>query len=77
MANVAALLLAINYPNVVSVLHSIVNGMKNLLAIAAATDITFEEAETVEAFLANPSAIPAAAPAAAPPPTGQLNTPQI
>ena len=77
MANVAALLLAINYPNVAPVLHSIVNGMKNLLAIAAATDITFKEAETVEAFLANPSAIAAAAPAAAPPPTGQLNTPQI
>ena len=33
MANVAALLLAINYPNVASVLHSIVNGMKNLLAL--------------------------------------------
>merc|ERR1712048_895368 len=34
--NVAALSLAINYPNVASVPHSIVNGMKNLLAIAAA-----------------------------------------
>ena len=65
MANVAALLLAINYPNVASVLHSIVNGMKNLPAIAAATDITFKEVETFKAFLANPSAIPAAAPAAA------------
>ena len=55
MANVAALLLAINYPNVASVLHSIVNAMKNLLAIAAATDITFKEAETFKASLANPS----------------------
>merc|ERR1712015_346579 len=36
VANVAALSLAINYPNVASVPHSIVNGMKNLLATAAA-----------------------------------------
>ena len=55
-----------SYPNVASVPHSIVNGMKNLLAIAAATEITFKEAETVKAFLADPSAFAAvAAPAAA------------
>merc|ERR1712058_130958 len=65
VANVAAISLAINYPNVASVPHSIVNGMKNLLAIAAATEITFKEAETVKAFLAAPSAFAAAAPAAA------------
>merc|ERR1739844_387954 len=65
VANVAAMSLAINYPNVASVPHSIVNGMKNLLAIAAATEITFKEAETVKAFLADPSAFAAAAPAAA------------
>merc|ERR1712039_1019229 len=65
--NVAAMSLAMNYPNVASVPHSIVNGMKNLLAIAAATEITFKEAETVKAFLADPSAFAAvAAPAAAP-----------
>jgi len=62
----AAMSLAMNYPNVASVPHSIVNGMKNLLAIAAATEITFKEAETVKAFLADPSAFAAvAAPAAA------------
>ena len=38
----AAMSLAMNYPNVASVPHSIVNGMKNLLAIAAATEITFK-----------------------------------
>merc|ERR1712157_548174 len=64
--NVAAMSLAMNYPNVASVPHSIVNGMKNLLAIAAATEITFKEAETVKAFLADPSTFAAvAAPAAA------------
>merc|ERR1711868_141542 len=58
--NVAAMSLAMNYPNVASVPHSIVNGMKNLLAIAAAAEITFK------AFLADPSAFAAVAtPAAA------------
>ena len=60
-----------SYPNVASVPHSIVNGMKNLLAIAAATEITFKEAEMLKEFLADPSkfaaaAAPAAAAAAAP-----------
>merc|ERR1712243_105578 len=65
IANVAALSLAISYPTVASVPHSVVNGMKNLLAVAAATEITFKEAETLKAFLADPSAFAAAAPAAA------------
>merc|ERR1712112_776188 len=67
IANVAALSLAISYPTVASVPHSVVNGMKNLLAVAAATEITFKEAETLKAFLADPSAFAAAAPAAAAP----------
>merc|ERR1711936_82498 len=53
--NVAALSLAIGYPTLASVPHSIVNGMKNLLAIAAATEITFKEAETMKEYLADPS----------------------
>merc|ERR1719392_280640 len=65
VANVAALSLAISYPTIASVPHSVVNGMKNLLAVAAVTDISFKE------FLADPSkfaaaAAPAAAAAAAP-----------
>jgi len=65
VANVASVSLEIGYPTTASVPHSIVNGMKNLLAIAAVTDITFKEAEMVKAFLADPSAFAAAAPAAA------------
>jgi len=65
VANVAAVCLSINYPSIASVPHSIVNGMKNLLAVAAATDITFKEAETLKEFLADPSKFAAAAPAAA------------
>lgn len=71
VANVAALSLGIGYPTVASAPHSLVNGMKNLLAVAAATEITFKEAEMVKAFLENPDAFaavaaPAAAAAAAP-----------
>ncbi|CAN0535223.1 unnamed protein product [Ectocarpus sp. 8 AP-2014] len=67
IANVAALSLAISYPTIASVPHSVVNGMKNLLAVAAVTEISFKEAETLKAFLADPSAFAAvaAAPVAA------------
>merc|ERR1711902_382596 len=66
VANVAAVCLSINYPTIASVPHSIVNGMKNLLAVAAVTDITFKEAETLKEFLADPSKFAASAAAAAP-----------
>merc|ERR1712053_61461 len=66
VANVAALSLAISYPTIASVPHSVVNGMKNLLAVAAVTDISFKEAEMLKEFLADPSkSAAAAAPAAA------------
>merc|ERR1712025_258127 len=68
VANVAALSLAISYPTIASVPHSMVNRMKNLLAVAAVTDISFKEAEMLKEFLADPSkfaAAAAAAPAAA------------
>jgi large subunit ribosomal protein LP0 len=65
--NVAALSLKIGYPNIASVPHSIVNGMKNCMALAAVTDITFKEAAMMKEYLADPSkfAAVAAAPAAA------------
>jgi large subunit ribosomal protein LP0 len=64
--NVAAVSLQIGYPTLASVPHSIVNGFKNLLAVAAVTDVTFKEAETVKEYLKDPSKFAAAAaPAAA------------
>jgi len=65
--NVAAVSLNIGYPTAVSAPHSIANGLKNLLAVAAATDITFPAAEKMKAYLADPSAFAVAAPAAAAP----------
>jgi len=64
--NVAAVSLQIGYPTVASVPHSIVNGFKKLLAVAAVTDVNFKEAETVKEFLKDPSKFAAAvAPVAA------------
>jgi len=62
--NVAAVSLNIGYPTVVSAPHSLANGLKKLLAVAAATEITFKEAEQMKAYLADPSAFASAAPAA-------------
>jgi len=67
--NVAAVSLQIGYPTVASVPHSIINGFKNLLAVAATTEVSFKEAETVKEFLKDPSKFAAlvAAPAAGSP----------
>jgi len=64
--NVAAVSLQIGYPTVASVPHSLINGFKNLLAVAAVTDISFKEAETVKEYLKDPSKFAAAAAATAP-----------
>lgn len=66
VANVAALSLAIGYPTIASAPHSIANGFKNLLAIAAVTEVEFKQAETVKEFLKDPSKFVAAAVTAAP-----------
>jgi len=65
VANVAAVSLNIGYPTIASVPHSIANGFKNLMAVAAVTDIEFPEVERLKAYLADPSAFAVAAPVAA------------
>jgi large subunit ribosomal protein LP0 len=44
---IAAISLALNYPTLASVAHSLVNSYKNLIAIALSTEYTFEGAEKV------------------------------
>ena len=44
---IAAISLALNYPTLVSVAHSLVNAYKNLLAVSIATEYTFDGAEKV------------------------------
>ncbi|KJH46927.1 ribosomal protein L10 [Dictyocaulus viviparus] len=67
--NVAAVSLAIKYPTMVSVVHSLARGVQNMLGIAAATDVEFKEAAKLKEYLANPSkfAPTVAAPVAAAP----------
>ncbi|TFY61046.1 hypothetical protein EVG20_g7201 [Dentipellis fragilis] len=63
---IAAISLALNYPTIVSVTHSLVNAYKNLIAVSLATDYTFEGSEKAKEYLANPEAFAvAAAPVAA------------
>lgn len=61
----AAISLAIGYPTAASVVHSLNNAYKNLLAIALTTEIEFEQSKKFKDYLANPGAFAAAAPAAA------------
>ncbi|KAJ7773165.1 60S acidic ribosomal protein P0 [Mycena metata] len=64
---IAAISLALKYPTLVSVSHSLVNAYKNLIAVSLATDYTFEGSEKVKEYLANPDAfaVAEAAPVAA------------
>jgi len=59
--NVAAISMQIGYPTVASVPHSIAKGFKNLLSLAAVTDIEFEQAKNLKEYLKNPSKFAAAA----------------
>jgi len=62
---IAAISLALDYPTIVSVTHSLVNAYKNLIAISLATEYTFDGSEKVKEYLANPDAfVVAAAPVA-------------
>jgi len=63
--NVAAVSLAIGYPTLASVPHSIVNGLKNLIAVAVETDINFAAADRAKEYLKDPSKFAAAAPVTA------------
>jgi len=65
----AAFSLGINYPNQASAPHLILGGFKRLLALAADTDVEFEQAKTLKEYLKDPSkfAAAAAAPASAAP----------
>jgi len=64
--NIAAISLAINIPTAASVPHSFVNAFKNLLAVAAETDVTFKQADKLKEYLKDPSKFAAAVAATAP-----------
>jgi len=62
--NVAAVSLKIGYPTLASAPHSLVNGLKNLIAVALVTDIEFKAAEMAKEYLKDPSKFVSAAPVA-------------
>merc|ERR1712035_72549 len=64
ISNIAAASLAIGYPTVASVPHSVVNGFKNIAAICLEADIDIPQIATIKEYLADPSKFAAAAPAA-------------
>ncbi|KIW00973.1 60S acidic ribosomal protein P0 [Verruconis gallopava] len=62
---IATISLAVGYPTLPSVMHSIVNSYKNVLAVAVETDYSWEGIEELKDRIANPEAYAAAAPVAA------------
>ena len=65
--DIAALSLAVSYPTIAAVPHLIVNGFKDLLHFAVATEYSFPQADALKELLANPEALAAAQAAAAAP----------
>merc|ERR1712139_11332 len=64
ISNIAAVSLAVGYPTVASVPHSIVNGFRNVAAVCLEADIDIPQIQGIKEFLADPSKFTAAAPAA-------------
>jgi len=64
IATITTISLATNYPTLPSIMHSLVNGYKNALAVAIETEYSWPEIEELKDRIANPDAYASAAPAA-------------
>ena len=64
ITTIACLSLALNFPTLPSVIHSLVNTYKKVLAVAIETEFSWPEIEELKDRIANPEAYAAAAPAA-------------
>lgn len=64
---ISTISLAANFPTLASVMHSVVNSYKKVLAVAVETEYSWPEIEELKDRIANPEAYAAAAPAAAAP----------
>ncbi|KAJ4524435.1 ribosomal protein P0 (A0) (L10E) [Exophiala dermatitidis] len=65
IATITTISLAANYPTLPSVMHSLINGYKNLISVAIEIDYSWEAIDELKDRIANPEAYAAAAPAAA------------
>lgn len=64
ITTIAAISLAANFPTLPSVMHSVVNSYKKVLAVAVETDYSWPEIDELKDRIANPDAYAGAAPAA-------------
>lgn len=65
IATITCLSLALNFPTLPSIIHSLVNTYKKALAVAVETEYSWPEIEELKDRIANPEAYAAAAPVAA------------
>ncbi|KAL1636846.1 ribosomal protein P0 (A0) (L10E) [Neofusicoccum ribis] len=65
ITTIASISLALNYPTLPSVMHSVVNAYKKVLSVAVETDYSWEAIEELKDRIANPDKYASAAPAAA------------
>jgi len=65
ITTIAAISLATNFPTLPSVMHSVVNSYKKVLAVAVETEYSWPEIEELKDRIANPDAYASAGPAAA------------
>ncbi|PHH79726.1 hypothetical protein CDD80_3969 [Ophiocordyceps camponoti-rufipedis] len=65
ITSIASISLALNFPTMPSVMHSVVNSYKKVLAVAIETEYSWPEIEELKDRIANPDAYASAAPAAA------------
>ena len=63
IATITQISLAANYPTLPSIMHSLMNSYKNVLAVAVETDYSWEGISELKDRIANPDAYAAAAPA--------------
>ena len=70
ITTIASISLAVNYPTLPSVMHSLVNSYKKVLAVVVETDYSWEGIEELKDRIANPEAYAAADSTAAAEPTG-------
>jgi large subunit ribosomal protein LP0 len=64
ITTIASISLAVNYPTLPSVMHSVVNSYKKVLSVAIETEYEWEEIKELKDRIANPEAYASAAPAA-------------
>jgi large subunit ribosomal protein LP0 len=64
IATIASISLAANFPTLPSVMHSVVNSYKKVLAVAIETDFEWEEIKELKDRIANPDKYASAGPAA-------------